>query len=222
MLQPASLHLPGHGIKPRLRGLSHLAAFFTALGAGAVLVSVAPSPRAAVAALVYSLGLAGMYGTSGLYHVPTWSQRARLRMRRLDHAMIFVQIAGTYTPLCLLALPQPLGAQLLAAVWLGAGLGMVRAMAWAKPPRWLTAGLYLALGWAAVLSFKELLTGLGPTGLLLIALGGLIYSAGAVVYALRRPNPWPRVFGYHEVFHVLVIVASVLHFIVVRRVVIGA
>jgi hemolysin III len=150
---------------------------------------------------------------SALYHRPTWGPRARLWMRRLDHSAIFLLIAGTFTPICLLVGDRR-ARVMLAVVWVGAGLGILRALLWPRAPRALATGLYLLLGWAAVPLVPAMYRAIGPVSLGLLAGGGLLYSIGAVIYATRRPDPFPRVFGYHEVFHALVVAAAGLHFAV--------
>jgi hemolysin III len=199
-------------VKPSLRGVSHQAAAFVALGAGGVLVALAPSPPARLAALVYALSLFAMFAVSALYHRPTWAPAARARMRRLDHATIFLLIAGTFTPFAVLGLGGAQATTLLAIAWGGALLGLLQSLFWVHAPKPLTAALYLAMGWAISPYFRELHAALGARALMLLLAGGVAYSLGALVYALRRPNPFPRTFGYHEVFHALVIVASVCHF----------
>jgi hemolysin III len=204
--------------KPRLRGISHLAAFFLALGACATLVAAAPSTRAAVAGGFYGVSLATMFGVSALYHVPTWSQGRRHFLRRLDHAAIFLLIAGTYTPLCL-ALEPRRGLALLAFVLTGALFGVVKSLIFPDAPRYVAVPLYLGLGWAVFPLIPAVRAVVGAPGLALLAAGGLAYSAGAIIYAVRRPDPVPAVFGYHEVFHLLVVAAAVCHFVVVLPVV---
>lgn len=198
--------------KPRLRGVSHQGAFFVALGAGAVLVTLA-AERGPVA--IYVASLLVMLGTSAAYHRGAWSERARRLWQRADHAAIFVFIAGTYTPLCVLAMPGADGRFLLALIWSGAGLGVLRALLWPDAPRWIASALYVAVGWTMVLALPAVERATGPALLAVILAGGVCYTVGAIVYALRRPDPWPRTFGYHEVFHALTIVAVVLHFGVV-------
>jgi len=202
-------------VKPRLRGVSHRWAFFASLLAGVGLVLVAPSKRAVAAAMVYALSLSALFGVSALYHEVTWSVAGRRWMRRLDHSMIFLLIAGTYTPFGVLVLQGKLALVVLAVVWSGALLGMALNMVWIDAPKWLSAIVYVSLGWVAIVAFPELVSQLGATATGLIVLGGVLYSAGAVVYALRRPDPAPEVFGYHEVFHALVIAAAVAHYVVV-------
>ena len=203
-------------VKPRLRGVFHQWAFFVALVAGVVLVIAAPDGRATFAATIYATSVVAMFGASALYHRIDWrSLGARRWMRRLDHSMIFVLIAGTYTPFALLVLHGGLARAVLIAVWGGALLGIALKMFWPDTPKWLTAAVYVALGWVAVIAFPQLAGELGVTGMALVAGGGILYTAGAVVYALRRPDPAPAVFGYHEIFHVLVIAAAALQFVAV-------
>ncbi len=202
--------------KPRLRGVFHQWAFFAALIAGAVLVVVAPSGRATFATLVYAAGLTALFGVSAVYHRVNWTSAAARRwMRRLDHSMIFFMIAGTYTPFALLVLDGSLATAILIAVWGGALAGVILNLAWVDAPKWVTAVVYLTLGWVAVVAFPDLISELGVVAALLLGAGGLLYSLGAVVYALKRPDPAPSVFGYHEVFHVLVIAAAALQYAVV-------
>jgi hemolysin III len=202
--------------KPRLRGVSHELAFFAALGAGAVLIAFAP-PRAGLVAAVYAVSLATMLGTSALYHRPNWAPGPRRWMQRADHAAIFVLIAGTYTPFTLL-LPSH-GAAMLALAWGGAALGILQSLFWVTAPRPLVAALYIALGWSVTIFWSALHGALGAAGLLFFLIGGLLYSAGAIVYASRKPDPAPAVFGYHEIFHAFVVAAAVCHFGVVVGVV---
>jgi hemolysin III len=199
-------------VKPKLRGVSHQFAFFVALAGGVVLLVVAPVARAAWAGLVYALSLAGMYGISATYHRRNWSLRARRLMRRLDHAAIFLLIAGTYTPVCLLGLPGTRGLVLLGIVWAGAVLGVLHTVFFVNSFRAFNAVLYVVLGCAIVPLVPTLGVALGPVRAALLLAGGVFYIGGAVVYARRWPNPSPAVFGYHEVFHVMVIIAGALHF----------
>jgi hemolysin III len=200
-------------VKPKLRGVSHEWAFFLSLVFGAALIVWADSPRATLAVTIYAVSLSALLGTSALYHRVNWSRpRARLWMRRLDHSMIFFLIAGTYTPFALLVLHGALASAILLVVWIGAIAGAVVEMVWIDHPKWVAALIYLALGWVAVAAFPELWSAMGVAGTMLVAAGGLLYTAGAVVYATQRPNPSPAVFGYHEVFHLLVIAAAAAHF----------
>jgi hemolysin III len=205
-------------LKPRMRGVLHQYGFFVAVVLGAALVLVADGTRERVAALVYAFGLAGLLGTSALYHRVTWPPRARMWMRRLDHSMIFVLIASTVTPIGLLALEDPLRTVLLAVVWGGAAAGVALCLLWPMAPKWVSAATYLAVGWSGVLAMPGL-AGYAWSALALIAAGGVLYTVGAVVYALGRPDPAPRVFGYHEVFHALVLAAAALHYAAVGIVV---
>jgi hemolysin III len=213
-----SAALPTPRSKPLLRGVSHEVAAFVALFGCVALASAASSVRALAGALTYGLSLVTLFGASALYHRPTWSPRPRRIMKRVDHSAIFLLIAGTYTPLCLL-LGGRTGAVLLAVAWGGALLGILRCVFWVDAPRWLGATVYVLLGWVVVPVLADVRAALGPTGLLLLASGGVAYSVGAVVYATRWPDPAPKVFGYHEVFHGLVIVAAACHFAVVLSVI---
>jgi len=202
--------------KPRLRGVSHKWAFYVSLGLGAALVLTAPSGRAMAAAAVYAACVAILFGTSALYHRIDWrSASARRWMRRLDHSAIFLLIAGSYTPFALLALDGTLADVILVVVWAGAAGGIVLKLVWIDAPKWLVALIYVLLGWVAVAATPELVAELGLTGAGMVGLGGLLYTAGAVIYARQRPDPVPAVFGYHEVFHLLVIVAAGLQYAVI-------
>src|SRR3954447_8420674 len=200
-------------VKPKLRGVSHKWAFFASLVLGAALIVLADTPKATFAVGVYAVSLSALFGTSALYHGVEWSRPdLRLWMRRLDHSMIFFLIAGTYTPFALLVLHGTLAMAILAVVWIGAVAGAIVEMVWIDHPKWASALIYLALGWVAVAAFPELWTSMGVAGTLLVAFGGLLYTAGAVVYATQRPNPNPAVFGYHEVFHLFVIAAAIAQY----------
>jgi hemolysin III len=202
--------------KPRLRGVSHQWAFFVSLGAGAALIFAASGARAVIAMSIYSFSLSAMLGTSALYHRVTWRKpNVRRWLRRLDHSMIFVLIAGTYTPFAVLVLSQPLGAVVLVLIWTGAAGGIVLSLLWPDAPKGVSAAVYVTLGWVAIIAMPQMLDRLGVLGVALVVAGGLLYSAGAVVYARKRPDPAPTVFGYHEIFHVLVVVAAALHFAVI-------
>jgi hemolysin III len=200
--------------KPRMRGWLHAYAFFVALAAGTVLCSLAafrPGWTPLIGCLIYSITVCGLFGTSALYHRRVWSERGYQIMRRMDHSMIFIFIAGTYTPFCLLLLPPSKSTILLAIVWTGAIAGVTLKVIWAHAPRWVSAPLYLALGWVAVAVLPDILRHGGVTALVLLAAGGIAYSVGAFFYALRRPNPWPTVFGHHEFFHACTLVAAICH-----------
>jgi hemolysin III len=210
--------MAAHGVahklsqKPRLRGVSHQWAFFVSLGAGAALVLAASGARAVIAMSIYAVSLSAMLGTSALYHRVTWTPDVRRWMRRLDHTMIFVFIAGTYTPFTLLVMHGTLADVVLIVVWATAAGGIVFNLVWIGAPYWFTAAVYLSTGWVAIVTLPQLWEEIGPLGVGLIALGGALYSAGAVIYARRRPDPRPQVFGYHEIFHVLVIAAAAVQY----------
>jgi hemolysin III len=203
--------------RPRMRGWLHLFAFFTAIVAGAVLVPLAAvlGARAGFSVALYCLTICGLFGISALYHRRRWSPRAWKIMKRLDHSMIFLFIAGTYTPFCLLSVAQPTGAWVLTGVWAGALAGIALKMAWPTAPRWVGVPIYIGLGWVAVFLLSDILRIGGVTVLVLLAAGGLLYTVGGIAYAARRPNPVPGVFGYHEVFHAMTIVAALCHHIAV-------
>lgn len=200
-------------VKPRLRGVSHQWAFFAALVAGVVLVLAAPDGKARLAAGIYAGSLAALLGTSALYHRVNW-RRPEIRrwMRRLDHSMIFLLIAGTVTPFALLVMHGAFATGLLIAVWSGAAAGIVVELIWVEAPKWVTAIVYLSVGWIGALGFPAIVAEAGIGAGALIALGGALYTAGAVIYARQRPDPSPAVFGYHEIFHALVIAAAIAHF----------
>jgi hemolysin III len=213
---PVTAIIPDVAGRPRLRGRSHQWAFFVAVAAGIALVSSAPDGRPRLAVSIYAVTVAGLFGVSALYHRISWRRAAaRAWMRRADHSMIFLVIAGTYTPFALLVLHGPLATAILITVWGGALAGIVLKLVWVDAPKWLAATVYVALGWVAVAAFPQLLERAGLMSTILLAFGGVLYTLGAVVYALRRPDPVPMVFGYHEVFHALVIAAAALQFVVV-------
>jgi len=198
-------------LKPRLRGVLHQWACACSVPLGLVLVIAAGTTRARIALSVYAFSLVGLFGASALYHRINWrSVITREWMRRLDHSMIFVLIAGSYTPFAVLVLHGPLAIAILVGVWAGALLGLVINLVWSDAPRWLHALLYVTLGWVAVAALPQLAGAIGVGGTMLLGLGGVLYTLGAVVYAVKRPDPVPSVFGYHEVFHTLVIAAAAL------------
>ncbi|MET7375059.1 PAQR family membrane homeostasis protein TrhA [Micromonospora arida] len=204
--------------KPRMRGWLHTYAFFVAVVCGIVLCSIAatrPGWAPLVSYLIYSLTVCGLFGTSALYHRRVWSERGYQVMRRMDHSMIFLFIAGTYTPLCAMLLAPRPATVMLALVWGGALAGVAVKVIWPHAPRWVSAPLYLALGWVAVAMLPEILHGGSVAALVLLIVGGAIYSVGAVFYALRRPNPWPTVFGHHEFFHACTLLAALCHHIAI-------
>ncbi|HEX4868515.1 MAG TPA: hemolysin III family protein [Acidimicrobiales bacterium] len=207
--------------KPLLRGWLHLVCFFLALPAAAMVVGIADSPRGRVGALVYAVGLVALFGVSGSYHRGRWSDAKRRLMQRLDHGTIFVMIAGSYTPLCLLALRGWVAWGLLAVVWAGAAAGFVLSFLGGRASGVARGALYIVLGWASVLAAPQLVDTLSVAELGLIAAGGLLFTIGAIFLATRWPDPFPRVFGYHEVWHVLVVAAVVCHFVAISSVVAG-
>jgi hemolysin III len=191
--------------KPRMRGLSHYYAFFVSLVAGTLLVATAPRGLATWTALVYALSVSAMLGASSLLHRGSWTPEQARILTKLDHTCIYLLIAGTYTP--------------ITVVWLGAVVGIALEWIWYRPPRgWVTTN-YIVVGWVALIALPQLWTSLGVAGFLLVLLGGVSYTVGAVIHAAQRPDPWPEVFGYHELFHVLVLVALVLHFAAIAFVV---
>lgn len=210
---------PAARTKPRLRGVSHQIGAVVAAFAGVALVFSTGSPRARVAAAVYAASLVLLLSISALYHRRYWPPGPRRWMKRLDHSAIYVLIAGTYSPLCLCALPPEAGERLLWLVWGGAALGGLKSLFWVGAPKPLSAALYVAMGWLILVEWQAMSEGLGAAGLALMLAGGVLYTLGASVYALRRPDPVPTVFGFHEVFHVFVLLAAVCHFVMVALVV---
>jgi hemolysin III len=208
--------------RPHLRGMSHQIAFFVSLFSGAAIIVAAPAGVTRVEVAVYAASLSGLLGVSATLHRRDWSPNVRQNLRRLDHSMIYVLIAGTYTPIAGTVLEGELRTAVLLTVWIGALAGVVLTVAWIDAPKWVAALPYVALGWVAIGAAPQLLDGLGVDGFLLIALGGVLYTAGAVVYARKRPDPYPTVFGYHEVFHALVIAAAAAHYTVIAAYVIPA
>src|SRR6202167_2815877 len=209
------LALPAGPIKPKLRGVSHQYAFFISLGCGVALILGASDGKARLAASIYAVAVSALLGTSALYHRVTWRPNARRWMRRLDHSMIFVLIAGTYTPVALLALKGSLASTILIVLWAGALGGVVFKLLWIDAPKWLLAGVYVALGLVSAAVFGQLPAAIGWLRVARLGTRGLLYVLGAIVYASGRPNPWPKVFGYHEIFHALVIAAAALQYAVI-------
>ena len=202
-------------LRPRLRGVFHQYAFFVSLAAVALLVVLADSGRELVAIWIYGASLAAMFGVSALYHrVPWRSLRVRAWMRRLDHSTILLLIAGTYTPFALLVFDGVTADAVLVVVWAGAAAGLLLNVAWIDAPKWVTAPVFLALGWVGVVAIPELIAfGIAPT--VLVCVGGALYTTGALAYTLNRPNPLPLVLGYHEIFHLLVIGAAAVHYVAI-------
>ncbi|MFL6133198.1 MAG: hemolysin III family protein [Nocardioidaceae bacterium] len=202
-------------VKPRLRGWLHAGTFPVTVAAGIVLVALADGTRETVATAVYAATAALLFGVSALYHRGRWSPRVERALKRLDHSNIFLIIAGTYTPFSVILLGENGGSTLLWIVWVAALAGIAFRVLWIGAPRWLYTPVYLALGWVAVFYLGDLLHTGGPAVVTLLAVGGGLYSLGGVVYALKKPDPSPRWFGFHEVFHALTLAAYVVHYIAV-------
>ncbi|RSO13845.1 DNA-binding protein [Streptomyces sp. WAC 06783] len=200
-------------LKPKLRGWLHAGMFPAALFSGVVLTALADSTRGRIACAVYTLSACLLFGVSALYHRGNWGPRTGAVLRRLDHANIFLIIAGTYTPLTMLLIPGTRGQILLWAVWAAALAGIVFRVFWVGAPRWLYTPCYIALGWAAVFFLPDFLRKGGIAVLVLVIVGGVLYSAGGIIYGIKRPNPSPRWFGFHEVFHSLTLAAFIVHYV---------
>ena len=201
--------------KPQLRGWQHAVMFPIALLAGLALVATAPSAAGRVSSAIFAATAALLFGVSALLHRGTWSVGTEARLRRLDHANIYLIIAGTYTPFAVLALPEDDGKLLLAIVWTGALIGVAFRVFWIGAPRWLSTTLYVVVGWVVIFFLPELADGAGVGVVVLIAVGGTLYTLGAVVYATKWPNPSQHVYGFHEVFHTLTIAAFSVHYVAV-------
>jgi hemolysin III len=201
-------------MKPRLRGVFHEAGFYAALAAGAAMVVTAEPGRGRTAASIFAGCVAVCFGASALYHRPNWTPNARAWLARLDHAGIYLLIAGSYAPFGLLVFSPGWAVSVLAIVWSGALIAILSKLCWLRAPKWLSAANGLVLGWVGAAAFGELLK-LPSAALVLIGASGLLYTAGAVVYAVRRPDPLPRVFGYHELFHVLTVLAVAAEYVAV-------
>jgi hemolysin III len=197
--------------KPQLRGMLHLVAFPLSIVAGIVVVVLAEGTTATIGAAIYALSGVVLFGVSALYHRGHWDARRHAQLRRLDHSNIFLLIAGTYTPICLMLLEGTTRTVVLTVVWVGAAAGVVFRVAWLGAPRWLYTPFYLALGWVAIGIMPELARNGGGV-VALLAAGGLAYTAGGVVYGLRRPDPVPSVYGYHEVFHTCTLLGFAAHY----------
>ncbi|HZD80304.1 MAG TPA: hemolysin III family protein [Actinomycetota bacterium] len=198
--------------KPRLRGRIHEVAFFCSIPAALALVLIARGPAARIASAVYALSLVGVFGVSASYHRGRWSSAARRRMKRVDHSMIYVLIAGSYTPVSLLVLDGPVAAILLAAVWMGASVGVALKITRIDGFRAATGGLYVGLGWLVLVVMPQLIRGMTAAEVALLLTGGAFYTLGAIVFAAKRPDPRPSVFGFHEVWHALMVTAAACHF----------
>ena len=216
---PAPPTPPSDPLPPHLRGWLHLICFVLSLPAGAFVVAGADSSRARLAGVVYAIGMTAMFGVSATYHRCKWSPDGRRRMRRLDHGTIFVMIAGSYTPLCLLALEGTSGTVVLTSAWVGAGVGFLLALTGIAEKAVIGLLCYIGLGWAMVLALPELSRQLSAGEVALLFLGGVIYTAGGIVLGTKRPNPSPRWFGYHEVWHGMVALACACHYVTILSVV---
>jgi hemolysin III len=205
--------------KPRLRGWLHAVMLPISVIAGIVLVMQAEISEAQISAAIFATTAALLFGTSALFHRGSWSPRVKGWLRRMDHSNIYLIIAGTYTPFAVLSLPPGEGQTLLLIVWVGALAGVIFRVFWIGAPRWLYTSVYVGIGWVAIFFLPSLIAGAGVTAVVLIAVGGVLYSAGAVVYGLKRPDPWPQWFGFHEVFHSLTIAAFTVHYVAVSIVV---
>lgn len=206
--------------KPILRGYFHQESFFFFLGAGCLLMAKASTNTALFAAGIYVLGLLLLFGTSAIYHRPHWQPARRKLLKRFDHSAIFVVIAGTFTPICLLALSKQTGNQLLFIIWIAAFIGVMQSIFWVKAPKYITAIFYIIMGWLAVPYFAEFKAALGLTQFYLIVCGGIVYTVGAIFYALKKPKLNPAYFGYHELFHIFTIIGASLHFVVIYRLIV--
>jgi hemolysin III len=211
----AARHFAEEEIVPPLRGVLHAYALAFALAAAIVLVTLARSGEARIAAAIYGVGLCALFAASATYHRWWGDPRWKPLLRRLDHSVIFVFIAASYTPVAVLVLSSTLALVVLVSVWVGALAGVVLTVAWTDTPRWLLAACYLAVGWVAIIALPQLIDAVGVAPLVLFAAGGVLYSLGALAYATQRPDPWPRTFGFHEVFHTLVVAAAVLHYVAI-------
>ena len=198
--------------RPRLRGRIHQVAFFCSIPAGFVLIALARGAAATAVTVIYAVSLTAVFGASAAYHRGAWSPNAKRWMKRLDHSMIFVLIAASYTPIAVLALHGPWEVVLLSLAWVGAGIGVVMKMARPDGLSVTTAILYMALGWLILVVLPQLIRGVSLPGLILMACGGLLYTAGAIVFATRRPDPRPLVFGYHEIWHAFMVAAAACHY----------
>jgi hemolysin III len=209
-------------LRPRLRGRIHQVAFFVSIPMGLALVALAQGPAATAVAAVYAVSLSAVLGTSAAYHRGRWSPLARRWMKRLDHSMIYVLIAGSYTPVAVLALNGPWEAVLLSVVWAGAVIGITLKMARPDGLSVLSAILYMAMGWLALVALPQLVQGMTPAEVVLMVAGGLLYTAGAIVFASRRPDPSPEVFGYHEIWHSFMVAGAGCHYAMILLVLVAA
>jgi len=202
-------------MKPLTRGYIHQVVFYVAICACAILITHSRGTLALISNIIYSITLIGLYGISALYHCIMWDRRTYLLLRSIDHAAIFALIAGSATPICLLGLKSESSLRFLAIMWVIAATGMILAIFWTQRPKWTRSFFYVAMGWLAIFYLPEIKSSLGVADMELLLIGGITYSVGALIYASKRPDPFPKIFGYHEIFHVLVVIASVLYFKVI-------
>lgn len=205
----------GIELRPKMRGWIHAGALVAALIAGPILISDSPTAGVAAALTVYVVSIIALFGVSASFHRIRWSPPARRRMRRLDHATIFIAIAGTYTAVAGLSLTGWSRVLVLTLVWVGAAGGITLRQVWLDAPKWAIALPYIVVGWSALAVFPEMLHALGGVGFTLVLAGGIAYTGGAIVYALKKPNPFPGVFGYHEIFHACTVIGAVLQFVAI-------
>ena len=208
------METPQRLVKPKLRGVFHELGFYAAVAAGVVVGVTAEPGRARMAGVIFASCVAVCFGASAVYHRPTWRPRARAWLARLDHAGVYLLIAGSYAPFGLIIMSRGWAIPILAIIWGGALLAIVLKLCWLQAPKWLSAAIGLTLGWVGVVAFPQLLK-LSPVAIVLVAVSGILYTAGAVVYARRRPDPHPQVFGYHELFHVLTVAAVACEYVAV-------
>lgn len=203
--------------KPFLRGRFHEAAAYISLGACLMLLDLCRSPAVFFSVFIYALSLCGLFLCSAVYHRVQWDEKKRALMRRLDHSAIFGLIAGTMTPIFYLTLPDDNRLEAIALIWTVCTVGILKSIFWVSAPKWLAALLYVGAGWIGYPFLGQMGLVMGSSGVALVLIGGILYTVGAVIYALKRPNPWPKTFGYHEIFHVFVGLAAACHFIVIKN-----
>lgn len=216
-VEPSQTPSSGAGVsaRPLMRGMLHVGAFLLVLVGGPILISNAPTTGIRIALIVYVVSLLALFGVSGAFHRINWSPAGRRRMRRADHCTIFFAIAGTYTAVAALGLAGTARIVVIALVWTGAVVGVSVRQFWLDAPKWAVTIPYVVVGWSAMAVVPQLVRGISWPGFLLLLAGGIAYTVGAVIYAAKRPNPWPSVFGYHEIFHSCTIVGATLHFVVI-------
>lgn len=201
--------------KPVFRGLLHLLAFASALTLAPILIVITPGIADRFIVAIYALSIVGLFGVSAMYHRVAWGERGASRVRKLDHSMIFIATAATHTPIALIALPSRPGWILFAVVWGGAVLGILGRVFYSNAPYWMVATPYVIVGWSSLFVVNHVWSSLHLAGFILLLVGGGLYTAGAIIYALHRPNPWPRHFGYHEIFHALTVAAAACHYVTI-------